>query len=249
MRISVIGPGRAGTAISQHARAAGLACSLGRRPDADADIVLIAVPDDAVADVAASIPTGPAVGTLSGSAPLDALEPHARRFVLHPMQTIQPDRDDLQLTGCAAGVTADDPATLALAEDLARALGMQPLRVPEAARPLPHIACVLASNLLLPPLVAAMRVLAASGVDSDAATALGPLILRSVENALAAGPAAQPTGPVARGDAGTIRAHRRRLRALDPELDRTYALLSTALLPLAPPTARAAVAPCLGPEP
>lgn len=249
MRISVIGPGRAGTAISQHAHAAGIACALGRSADPDADVVLIAVPDDAVADVAGTVPVGPAVGTLSGSVPLAALAPHARRFALHPMQTIQPDRDDLQLTGCAAGITASDTATQTLAEDLARDLGMQPIPVPEEARPLPHIACVLASNLLLPALVAAMRALAAAGLDVDPRTALGPLIDRAVDNALASGPSATPTGPVARGDVGTVRAHRTQLRSVDPALDRTYALLSTALLPLVPPDARTAVAAALGPEP
>ncbi len=249
MRISVIGPGRAGTAISQHARAAGSACALGRSAGPDADVVLIAVPDDAVAAVAAAVEVGPAIGMLSGSVPLDALAPHDRRFVLHPMQTIQPDRGDLQLTGCAAGVTAADPATHALASDLARTFGMHPIDVPEAARPLPHIACVLASNLLLPALVAATRVLAAAGIDADPRTALGPLIDRTIANALAAGADASPTGPIARGDVGTVQAHRRRLRAIDPSLDRTYALLSTALLPLVTAEARAAVAASLGPEP
>ena len=117
MKLTVIGPGRAGTAIHQHACHAGLACTLGRTATADVDVVLIAVPDPAVAEVAQAIPVGPLVGMVSGSVPLSALAPHAHAFVMHPMQTIQPDRDDLQLTGCAAGITSTDEATAATASE------------------------------------------------------------------------------------------------------------------------------------
>lgn len=245
MRITVIGSGRAGTAIDEAARAAGHATRL-TRDAADAggaDVVLIAVPDDAVAAVAACVPDGPAVGMLSGSVPLAALGGHARAFCLHPMQTIQPGAGP-QLAGCAAGITASDPATRDLARGLARDLGMHPVDVPEADRPLPHIACVFASNLLLPALAAAMRTLELAGLGDQRAALLGPLAHRALDNALADGPHVRPTGPVARGDARTVTAHRGALRARDPELERAYVALSAALLPLVdePAAARAALA-------
>ena len=245
MRITVIGPGRAGTAIDEAARAAGHATRLTRDATdaAGADVALIAVPDDAVAEVAAALPEGPAVGMLSGSVPLAALGTRARVFCLHPMQTIQPGGGD-QLAGCAAGVTASDPATADLARDLARDLGMHPVDVPESDRPLPHIACVFASNLLLPALAAAMRTLELAGLGDQRAALLGPLAHRALDNALADGPLVRPTGPVSRGDARTVSAHRDALRARDPELETAYVRLSEALLPLVgePAAARSALA-------
>jgi predicted short-subunit dehydrogenase-like oxidoreductase (DUF2520 family) len=233
VRITVIGPGRAGTAIHEAARAAGIDCALTRiaADAAGADVAIIAVPDAAVAEVVAQVPPGPAVGMLSGSVPLAVLGDRARAFCLHPMQTIQPGGGP-QLAGAAAGITATDAAGLALAADLARALGMHTVEVPEAARPLPHIACVFASNLLLPALAAAMRTLDLAGLGDARADLLGPLAHRAVDNALADGAAVRPTGPVARGDAATVVAHRERLALADPALERAYVLLSEALVPL-----------------
>jgi predicted short-subunit dehydrogenase-like oxidoreductase (DUF2520 family) len=244
MQIDVIGPGRAGTAIARHAAAAGIACRLGRCPSGQADVVLIATPDRAVRQVAEAVPAGPAVGTLSGSVPLDHLLPHARRFALHPMQTIQPG-DGLPLAGCAAGITADDEATAALARELAERLGMRPVDIPAAARPLPHVACVLASNLLAAPLAAAVQVLAAADPAIDPRATLGPLAHRAIDDALAAGPGAQPTGPLARGDVDTVRRHLEALEALDPRLAEAYRELSLATLPLLPETIAATVRPTL----
>jgi|FLOH01.1.fsa_nt_gi predicted short-subunit dehydrogenase-like oxidoreductase (DUF2520 family) len=246
MKLTVIGSGRAGTAIHQHACHAGLASSIGRTATAAVDVVLIAVPDPVVAAVAQAIPSGPLVGMLSGSVPLSALAPHPHAFVMHPMQTIQPDRDDLQLTGCAAGITATDTSTAATASMLAELLGMNAVPVAEELRPLPHIASVFASNLLLPALVSAMQVLNAAGLDDQREEILGPLIRRSVDNALAAGITTAATGPIARGDLGTVQLHRRRLQLVGAQLDHTYALLSTALLPLVSNAAATVVAPGLG---
>jgi len=248
VKLTVIGPGRAGTAIHQHACHAGLASALERTATADVDVVLIAVPDPAVAEVAQAIPVGPLVGMLSGSVPLSALAPHAHAFVMHPMQTIQPNRSELQLTGCAAGITASDAATAQTASALAHLLGMNPVPVAEEIRPLPHIASVFASNLLLPSLISAMQVLTAAGLDDQREAILGPLVRRAVDNALAEGTTAAATGPVARGDIATIDLHRRRIRLISTQLDRAYALLSTALLPLVSPAAAASVAPGLAPD-
>ena len=228
MKITVIGPGRAGTAISQHAAAAGLACVLTRSYDLESDVVLLAVPDRVIAAVDPEKSKNISMG-----------------FVLHPMQTIQPNRSDLQLLGCAAGITASDTELAALAADLAWRLGMRPVDVPEEVRPLPHIACVLASNLLVAPLAAALAVLERAGLGPDAAELIGPLAERAVANALAAGPLAAPTGPLARGDRTTIEQHRATLARLDPALAEVYRLLSSAALPLVEPAAAAACAPAL----
>ncbi len=247
MKITVIGPGRAGTAIYQHAQQAGFQCTLTRAYTGGADVVVIAVPDAAVSGIAASIEEGPIVGTLSGTVPLEDLAPHVHRFVLHPMQTILPNQDDLQLAGCVAGITASDAAVASTITEFARALGMEPVLIPEHLRPLPHIACVFASNLLLAPLLSAMQVLEAAGLGADRRHLLEPLIHRTIENALKAGTSTQPTGPVARGDRATVAAHRKYLQAIDPALAESYALLSTALLPHVAAEAAAAVRPALEP--
>ena len=58
----------------------------------DAELVLLCVPDRAIAEVAAAIPPGPWVGHTSGACRLEALSPHERRFSLHPLQTFTLDR-------------------------------------------------------------------------------------------------------------------------------------------------------------
>ena len=245
--IDVIGPGRAGTAIERRLRNRGFDARLLRHVDAEtsrAEAVVLAVPDQAVADVAATVPAGPRLGTLSGSAPLDALGTRDGRFVLHPMQSIVLGRDDDQLDDVWVGISASDQATHDWVHQLVERLDLRPLTIPDGTRPLPHIACVFASNLLIAPLVAALRVCAAAGIDArDAEQALLPLARRAVENALAAGPDAAPTGPLARGDRDTIAAHRRALVAVDPSLDAAYVSLSQLALAQVDDTAAERVRP------
>lgn len=79
--ITIIGSGRVGSAVGSRLRERGVSL------EPDAGLVLICVPDDAIAGVAAAIPPGPWVGHVSGATPLAALAPHRRRFSLHPLQT------------------------------------------------------------------------------------------------------------------------------------------------------------------
>ncbi len=250
MEIVVVGPGRAGTAVHAGLAARGHAVALTRDvADArDADVVLLAVPDDAIAGCAAAVGPAPWLGMLSGATPLDALGPgRPRRLVLHPMQTIVPGRGHEQLVGAFAGVTGSEPEGEALAARLAGDLGLVPVPVREADRPLPHLACTLASNAVVPPIAAALRVLGLCGIEPEAAARLlGPLVERAVANALADGPDARPTGPIARGDVGTVRRHRAALAERAPELDALYALLGRATAAVVDPAAAARVLPALG---
>jgi ketol-acid reductoisomerase len=79
--VTIIGSGRVGSAVAARLRERGVRVEPGGR------LVLICVPDEAIAEVAAAIETGPWVGHVSGATPLAALEPHRRRFSLHPLQT------------------------------------------------------------------------------------------------------------------------------------------------------------------
>ncbi len=98
----VIGHGRVGSAIAARFAERGLALS-----DEGAELVLICVPDAAIAGVAAALEPGPWVAHVSGGTPLTALEPHARRFTLHPLQTFTRSRGPEQLDGAWAAVSAE----------------------------------------------------------------------------------------------------------------------------------------------
>src|SRR5688572_642974 len=120
-RAQVIGAGRVGSAIAARLRERGL--------DATADdpqLVLLCVPDRAIAEVAAAIEPGPWVVHVSGATPLAALDPHDRRFGLHPLQTFTRGRGPEQLDGAFAAVTAETDEARDVGLWLARTLGLEP---------------------------------------------------------------------------------------------------------------------------
>src|SRR5215212_4660940 len=141
--VTIIGYGRVGSAVSARLRERGIAV----RPESD--VVLICVPDDAIADVGAGVPVGPWVGHVSGATPLAALEPHERRFSLHPLQTFTRARGPEQLDGAWAAVTAETDEARAVARGLAETLGLKPFELDDAARPLYHAGAAIASNYLV----------------------------------------------------------------------------------------------------
>jgi predicted short-subunit dehydrogenase-like oxidoreductase (DUF2520 family) len=230
MNIVLVGPGRAGHALRDRAVAFGHAARLVRDPAdaAGADVVLLTVPDRAIAEVAAVLSEEQWVGHVSGATPLAALGPSPRRFVLHPAQSMERDGGAGQLDGVSAFTTGADDASAAFAAELATALGLRAVPLPEAVRPLPHVACVFAANYLVTLLATACRILA---VD-DAPAILAPLARGALEHAIAQGAAMRPTGPVSRGDAPTIEAHLEALQRLDPELTDLYVALARATLPI-----------------
>src|SRR5439155_441229 len=99
--VNVIGRGRVGSALGARLRERGVEL----RSDG-AELVLLCIPDRAIAEVAASIDPGPWVAHVSGATPLAALEPHKRRFSVHPLQTFTLDRGPEQLDGAWAAVAA-----------------------------------------------------------------------------------------------------------------------------------------------
>ena len=230
MNIVLVGPGRAGHALRDRAIAYGHAARLVRDPAAagDADVVLLTVPDRAVAEVAAGLEPTQWVGHVSGATPLAALGPSPRRFVLHPAQSLERDGGAAQLDGVSAFTTGADGPAAAFAADLAEALGLHPVPLAEDVRPLPHVACVFASNYLVTLLATACRILDVE----DAPRILAPLARRALDNAIAQGGAMRPTGPVSRGDAATISTHLTALGRLDPALTDLYVALARATLPI-----------------
>ena len=119
--------------------------------------------------------------------------------------------DVARLVGCPMAVTAP-AAVLPIAQALVVELGGEPFVLEESARPIYHAALAHGANHLLTVVTQAVRVLAAAGVEDGAAT-LGPLLTAALDRALHEGEAGL-TGPVSRGDAGTVAAHLEALSTL-----------------------------------
>ena len=220
--VRVVGTGRAGSAIAGRLAERGLTVLAGREALADADLVLLAVPDSAIAGVARAVPIGPWVAHVSGATSLSALAPHARRFSVHPLQTLTRDRGPEQLDGAWAAVTAETDETLGAARWLATTLGLRAFELADADKPLYHAGAAMASNFLVTLHAAAARLLEASGAPSEA---LVPLMTRTIEIGFVL------TGPIARGDWSTVEAHLRALEERAPDLVPLYRALAEATRP------------------
>jgi predicted short-subunit dehydrogenase-like oxidoreductase (DUF2520 family) len=213
--VHVIGSGRVGSAVAARLSERGVAVG-----EDDPDVVLLCVPDTAISDVARRLTPGRAwVGHVSGATPLAALEPHARRFSLHPLQTFDRSGDPSQFDGAWAAVTGDTEDALAVARELAEILGLHPFDLADGDRTLYHAGAVFASNYLVTLQRAAVRL----GVPAEG---LAPLMTRTIENGF------DLTGPIARGDWATVEAHERVIREAHPELEQLYETLAEATVTL-----------------
>jgi predicted short-subunit dehydrogenase-like oxidoreductase (DUF2520 family) len=211
-RAQVIGAGRVGSAMAARLRERGLDLSAD-----DPELVLLCVPDRAIADVAAKVEPGPWIAHVSGATPLAALDPHTSRFGLHPLQTFTRDRGAEQLDGAYAAVTAETPEAAEVGTWLARTLGLEPFLLADLNRAAYHAGAAIASNYLVTLRRAAGSLLEAAGAPPEA---LDPLMRRTIENGF------ELTGPIARGDWATVDAHLAAIRAERPQLEPMYVALA-----------------------
>ncbi len=217
--VHLIGTGRAGGAIRARLRERGLPVTDGREADPRAELVLLAVPDSVIAEVAETVVVGPWIAHVSGATHLAALDPHVRRFSVHPLQTLTRDRGAEQLDGAWAAVSGESAEALARASWLAETLGLRPFEVADADRTLYHAAAVIGGNFLVTLHRAATRLLVEVGAPPDA---IVPLMSRTIENGF------DLTGPIARGDWTTVEAHLAALAERDPDLIPLYRALAEA---------------------
>jgi predicted short-subunit dehydrogenase-like oxidoreductase (DUF2520 family) len=200
----------------------------------DADLVLIAVPDDALPDLVAGLATtgalrrGQLVAHTSGRHGLAVLEPAARVGVrplaLHPVLPFTgTDVDLVRLAGVSFGVTAPDDARTT-AEALVRGMRGEPVWVPEDRRALWHAALASGANHLTTLVSTSADLLRQAGAEHPGKV-LAPLLDAALAGALNDGDAAL-TGPVARGDAGTVLAHLETLAAVAPEVLPSYVAMA-----------------------
>jgi predicted short-subunit dehydrogenase-like oxidoreductase (DUF2520 family) len=198
------------------------------------DMVLLAVPDDAVAGLVSGLAAagvwrpGQLVWHTSGAHGLAVLQPAARAgalpLALHPVMTFAGRPEDVaRLDGIAFGVTAPQPLR-PVAEALVLEMGGEPVWVPDPARPLYHAALVTGANHLVTLVNEALDLLGGAGVE-DPARVLGPLLEAALENALRLGDAAL-TGPVSRGDAGTVAGHLATLAEHAPDAVGAYVAMA-----------------------
>ncbi len=209
MRLRVIGPGRAGGALAAALARAGwtVADPVGRGgvlagAAADVDLLVVATPDGAIAEVAAAVTPVPTtvVAHLAGSLGLEVLGDHSRVGALHPLVAL-PDAE-VGADRLAAGAwfaVAGDPLVGTVVADL----GGRSFTVDDADRTRYHAAAVIASNHLVALLGQVERV----APDGVPLAAFLDLVRGTVDNVAALGPAAALTGPVARGDWDTVARH------------------------------------------
>jgi predicted short-subunit dehydrogenase-like oxidoreductase (DUF2520 family) len=205
-----------GSAVAARLRERGVALS-----DGHPDVVLLCVPDTAIPEASRGLAPGDAwVGHVSGATPLAGLEPHERRFSLHPLQSFDRSGDPAQLDGAWAAATGETEEALAVANELAGVLGLRPFELRDEDRTLYHAGAVFASNYLVTLQRAAVRL----GVPAEG---LVPLMQGTIDHGF------ELTGPIARGDWATVEAHRQAIRAQQPELERLYETLADATVALA----------------
>jgi predicted short-subunit dehydrogenase-like oxidoreductase (DUF2520 family) len=213
--VKVIGArGRVGNAVSCRLAERGV-----RLDDAAPELVLLCVPDRAIAEVAGAIATGPWVAHVSGATGLAALRPHERRLSLHPLQTFTLRRGPEQLDGAWAALTADTDDGRAVGLALADLLGLRAFELADTDRALYHAGAAIAANYLVTLRRAAGRLLETAGAPPEA---LDPLMRRIIENEF------ELTGPIERGDWETVERHRAAIRAAHPELEQLYTTLADA---------------------
>jgi len=216
----------------------------------EADAWWLTVPDDEIHSVAARLAASLPATRRGGRTPLAVhssglgsihllrplFEQGVRVLCLHPLQTFtgEPRAELLRDVPCA--VTAHEERDLQLGEELARRLGMRPFRLADDKKALYHLSAVIGCNLLIALESEAKRLMDAATGDEDGLGHLTPLLSTAMKNLLSSGdPGHALTGPVARGDVGTVRAHLRLLDRESPRLARTYRALSLEALTLAAP--------------
>jgi len=201
-----------------------------------AELVLLTVPDDALPELIAGLSAtcswqaGQLVVHTSGrygAAIFDAAAGHhVLGMALHPVMTFTgTSMDVVRLADCCFGITAPEPLRPA-AEALVVEMGAEPVWIQEQDRPMYHAGLAHGANHLVTLVAQAMQVVGSAGVQ-EPQRLIAPLLQAALDNALRLGDAAL-TGPVARGDAGTVAAHLAQLAEQTPDILPTYVALARA---------------------
>ncbi|MXX00265.1 MAG: DUF2520 domain-containing protein [Acidimicrobiia bacterium] len=249
LRLAVIGPGRAGGALAIAAMAAGHSVETVAGPSgvippelaatrvkqvgalSPCELLILGTPDDVIEEtalrLAADPPAAGVAAHLSGFASIDRLDALERTGLevgcLHPLQTLpSPQRGAAALAGSTAAVTARSDKAAALLCSFAQNLGMSTFRLEDRFKPLYHAAAATVALGVATTLGVAADLFAAAGVSFCQSRGLATRVL---ENCFEMGPDQALTGPMVRGDRGTIAGHLKAAEAVSPELAHQYRML------------------------
>lgn len=175
----------------------------------------------------------------SGLGSLSLLDPLAEAgaavLCLHPLQSFGAGAGAGVLRDVPCAVTAADDITRRFGEECASLLGMRPFPLADADKPLYHLAAAVACNLFVALESEAARLLRDATGRDDTVEMLAPILVTTLQNLTSRGPERALTGPVARGDVATVRAHLELLDTQPPRVAATYRALSLQALTLAAP--------------
>ncbi len=248
MRLAIVGAGRVGRTLGLLARRAGyeigaVVCRTrahaeaaaafigagrpGTRPEGD-ELTLLSVSDGEIERAARALvaPAGAVVAHTCASFGVEVLRPHRPAGAIHPLRSFaDPARAAELFPGTACAVDGDAEA-VAVLEGFARAIGGAPLRLRTDRKALYHAGAIFASNYVVAALEAALRLFEEAGVGrGEALPAIAALAEGTLANVRTAGVPGALTGPVERGDAGTVRRHAEALASAAPGLAGAYAEL------------------------
>lgn len=236
---------RSAASAQQLAAQLGSCRSVTANEAAQADLVFLTVPDDALAPTAAQLPWrhGQAVVHCSGATEVSVLQPAADAGAqicgFHPLQIFSDPARALELIAGSSVAIEGPPELEAQLQHLAGLLGMHPIRLPPGARVLYHGGASYAASFLLSMLKEAVAAWRSFGVDEALALqALLPLAQGTLAAAASKGLSAAVAGPVSRGDAGVIARHLAAFEALGPEHAALYREMTRRQLALVQATQR-----------
>ncbi len=201
-----------------------------------ADCIIITTPDDAIAQVCMKISSdggirpGAKVIHMSGAGGLELLESAqdagAHIACIHPLQSFADvDGAVKNIPGSTFGITSEDEIK-EWSIQMVRDLGGIPFFISDADKPLYHAAACMASNYLTTLIHMVEEIYQSLGLNrEDTIRAIWPLVMGTIANIKTKGTVQALTGPVARGDAGTIRKHTEVLRQKLPALLQAYSAL------------------------
>ena len=253
MRLTIVGPGRAGGSIALAASRSGheIVGVLSRSGDnpygptlawdppwPESDLLLIAVRDDAIAEVSNRLSRNagsfPVAAHMSGFTPVSALDELAAVGVatagFHPLQTLpDAERGAAALAGSFVGI-GGGPRAMTILTDLAASLDMSPFPLADESRPAYHAGAAAAANFVITALATAEDLMVSARIDP---VVTRPLVEQAVANLYEIVAESPLTGPIARGDTSTVTGQLEAARRVSESVGEQYRLMAEATAILA----------------
>jgi predicted short-subunit dehydrogenase-like oxidoreductase (DUF2520 family) len=224
MNLAIIGRGKLGSALEKALITAG---HVVLDDPVTSELIILCVPDDAIAQVSQAYQGHPMAHT-SGSNASTILAGNGLKASMHPIQTVRSGAEANVFHGIHVSLEGHPELTPLIAQ-LVTDVGAIPLPVTSEQKKAIHLAAVMVSNFTIALHMMADEVLKSSGIDTPSTEMFKPLLDRTIANLREVGPAEARTGPAVRGDLETIRAHLAVLHGY-PSAEAAYKVLSEVLV-------------------